>query len=246
VVFDVVHESAETLLPPLGHGVPCPTAQVFQSTLAISLQGAFDVVIALFADPCAELVAIDGVPLWDAGVTVAFDVVHESAEARLPLLGERIPCPAGQVFQSTLAISLQGAFAVVIALLADPCAELVAIDGVVVRDAGVTVSFDVALELAEDCLPPLGMGFPCPAGQVFESMFAVGVKFASVMEAALGGDPVAKLVVIGCVGLRDAGITVAFDKLFQQPEPELPVFTVWLQSGSAGNFASGSGSTPGW
>jgi hypothetical protein len=54
-----------------------------------------------------------------------------------------------------------------------------------------------------------------PAGQVLESVCAIGVKGAFVALAALRLDPRTELVAIT---LWDAGVTVAFDKLFQYPE----------------------------
>ena len=89
-----------------------------------------------------------------------------------------LPCPAGQVRESALAIGVKGAFGVHAPLCKDPMTETVAIDGVGLRDAGVTVAFDVVLESAETLLPPVGAGIPGPAGQVRESALAIGVKGA--------------------------------------------------------------------
>ncbi len=86
--------------------------------------------LALGSDPRAERVAIIGVGPWDAGITVVFDVVLESAEPLLPPVGLGIPCPAGQVLESALAIGLKGAFGVAGALHGDPTTERVAIDRV--------------------------------------------------------------------------------------------------------------------
>jgi hypothetical protein len=119
------------------------------------------------AFPCpldipAYISAIDRVGLRDAGVTVAFDVVQESAETFLPLVGLAVPCPSGQVVESALAISLKGAFGAEVALRIDLMTELVAIDRVGHRDAGVTVGFDVARKSTEGLLPLVGARFPCP------------------------------------------------------------------------------------
>ena len=51
---------------------------------------------------------------------------------------------------------------------------------------------------------------------------AVGGKDAFVVFAALLDDPLTEPVAIDRVGPGDAGVTLALDKLFQQPEPELP------------------------
>jgi hypothetical protein len=64
--------------------------------LAIGVEGALDVALALRHDPTTELAAIDGVRVRNASVTVAFDILQELAETLLPLLGLRAPCPAGQ------------------------------------------------------------------------------------------------------------------------------------------------------
>ena len=119
-----------------------------------------------FIDPPTKPVAIDGVGLRDAGVTVAFDVVQQSAETLLPLVGAGLPCPARQVFESAFAVGVEHAFGVVDALQADPPTESVAIDSVGIRDAGITVAFDVVQELAEPLLPLVDDGVPCPAGQL--------------------------------------------------------------------------------
>jgi hypothetical protein len=66
---------------------------------------------ALIADPCSELVAVDRVGVRDAGITMAFDVVQKSGEAFLPLVGVRTPCPAWQLFESVLAVSVKVPFA---------------------------------------------------------------------------------------------------------------------------------------
>ena len=147
--------------------------------MAVGVKDALGVSGALLADPCAELVAIDLVGHRDPGVTVAFDVVQKSAERLLPLLGEGVPCPAGQFLESALAVGVKGASGVVDALVCDPPTEPVAIDLVGRRDPGVTVAFDVVQESAEPLLPLVGEGVPCPAGQGLESALAVGVKGAS-------------------------------------------------------------------
>src|SRR5271165_5791161 len=64
--------------------LPCPAGHVLELALAIGLKGAAVVVNALLAHPRAERVAIVCVGPWDAGVTVAFDVVQQSAEPLLP------------------------------------------------------------------------------------------------------------------------------------------------------------------
>ena len=116
-LFDVVEESAETLLPLVGEEVPCPARQLLESVLAVSVKGAFGVIAALTVDPRAEPVAIDRVSLRHPCVTVAFHVVEESGETLLPLVGEGVPCPARQVLESLFAVSVKGAPVVVVALL---------------------------------------------------------------------------------------------------------------------------------
>ncbi len=68
----------------------------------------------------AELVAIDRVGLRDAGVTVALDVVQESAETLLPPVGDRVPGPAGQILKSALAIGVESASGAEAALVCGP------------------------------------------------------------------------------------------------------------------------------
>ena len=50
--------------------------------------------VALHVDPTTERVAIDRDGRRDAGGTVAFDVVPESAETLLPLVGLGVPALA--------------------------------------------------------------------------------------------------------------------------------------------------------
>src|ERR1700737_3029095 len=93
-----------------------------------------------------ERVAIDRIGLRDAGVPVAFDVVLESAETLPPIVNAGIPYPAGQLLEPAFAVGVKGAFVgVPNALGYDPCTELVAIDHVALRDAGLTVAFEVVL-----------------------------------------------------------------------------------------------------
>lgn len=125
----------------------------------------------------------------DAGVTVAFDVFHEPAEALLPLVGEGVPFPAGQVMEPVFAVGIKGAVGMEVALRDHPLTEPIAIDRVGHWDAGVTVAFDVVLESAETLLPLVSAGIPCPAGQPLESAFAVSLKGAFAVELALRTDP---------------------------------------------------------
>ena len=59
--------------------------------LAVGVKGAIAADAALVTDPTTEGVAIDGVGLGGAGVTVSFDVVHESPEILLPPVDVRVP-----------------------------------------------------------------------------------------------------------------------------------------------------------
>jgi hypothetical protein len=63
----------------------------------VGTNGALGVESVLSLDPPAERVAIDCVRIRDQGVTVAFDVVQESAERLLPQAGDGVPCPAGRL-----------------------------------------------------------------------------------------------------------------------------------------------------
>src|SRR5262249_26475388 len=94
-------------------------------------------------DPSAQLVAIDGVGVWDTCVTVALDVVQESPEPLLPQVGLSTPCPAGHVLEPSFAIGIQGAFEMRVALSIDPPTKVIAVDGVRERDAGFAVVMDV-------------------------------------------------------------------------------------------------------
>ena len=99
---------------------------------------------ALLRDPRTEPVAIVGVAERDAGVTVAFDVVQESAEALLPLGGVRVPCPAGQLLEFAFAVGVEGAFVVPLALRRDPLAEVVPrVVDVPLWDSGTMECFDI-------------------------------------------------------------------------------------------------------
>jgi hypothetical protein len=66
------------------------------------------------------------------------------------------------------------------------------------------------------------LAIPRPTGQLFNPTLATGLKGAFGVVGALLPDPSTESLAVDRVGLRDAGVTVAFDKLFQQPEPELP------------------------
>lgn len=57
--FDVLEEFAESVLPFVGLGVPCPPGQGSESMLVLRLKCAFVAVGALLGDPRAELVAAD-------------------------------------------------------------------------------------------------------------------------------------------------------------------------------------------
>ena len=77
--------------------------------MAVGVKAACKVRVALPTDPCTELVAVHRVGLRDAGVTVAFHVVQQSAETFLPQVGACLPCPTGQVLESLLAVGVKGA-----------------------------------------------------------------------------------------------------------------------------------------
>jgi hypothetical protein len=65
------------------------------------------------------------------------------------------------------AVGVKAASGVVIALPCDPRTERVVIVVLVgPGDVSVTIAVDVALQVAKALLPPLGLGVPCPAGQV--------------------------------------------------------------------------------
>ena len=75
-----------------------------------------------------------------------------------------------------MAVGVERAVGVVGALLIDPTTQLVAIDRVGQRDTGVPVTFDVAPELPEALLPPVGVRGAGPAGQLLESALTIGLK----------------------------------------------------------------------
>ena len=97
--------------------------------------------------------------------------------------------PAGRVLKSMLAVGVKGAFGILGALLGDPRAEPIAFDLVGHRDSGMMVVFDILQQSGETLLRTVGAGVPCPAGQVFESAFAIGVKGAFGILFALLHDP---------------------------------------------------------
>ena len=70
-------------------------------------QECLGVVPALNVEPLTDRLAIDRVGHWDAGVTMAFDVVQEPVEPFLPLVGLGVPCPAGQVLEPASTIGLE-------------------------------------------------------------------------------------------------------------------------------------------
>ncbi len=222
VLLDVGLKSAEILLPLISAPIPCPARQLFKSFRTIGGNDVLRLILTLNSYPRAKPVSADLVGVRDASVTVAFDILLESAETLLELFVEGIPRPTRQVPKSAFTLSVKNAPRVKGALVRDPLTELVAIDGVGRRDAGVTVEFDVVLESAEVLLPLVGVDVPRLAGQFLEPAFAVGVKCAVGVEVALLVDPETEPVTIDRVQVRDARVGVAFDELFQQPEPELP------------------------
>ncbi len=82
------------------------------------------------------MVVIDGVRLGDPGI--AFDIAKELAEAVLPPGSAAVPCPAIQSLESVLAIGVEDPSGIEVELIADPRTELVAIDRIGLRDAGIT------------------------------------------------------------------------------------------------------------
>ena len=91
VVFDVVQESAEALFPLVDLALPCPAVQFLKPVFAVGIKGACGVPLALRLDPRAQVTIVGLVRLRDIGITVAFDVVQESAETFLPLVGPGFP-----------------------------------------------------------------------------------------------------------------------------------------------------------
>ena len=91
------------------------------------MKGSLGVPVALHVDPLAEPVAIDVVGQRDTGVTVAFDIVQEPAEAFIPLLRMGVPGPAWKFLKSRLTVGGEGAAGVLVALAVDPSPEPVAI-----------------------------------------------------------------------------------------------------------------------
>ncbi len=154
VAVDVFQEPLETLLPLDFDGVPHPAWNVLESTLAINLKSACGITGALFGDPATEWISVDFVQRRDEGIILALNVFQESLEPFLPLGCAGTPCPVREILESLLAISLKSACGIDTALSFDPQTELVAIDRVALRDAGVTVEFDVVQEPAEAFLPP--------------------------------------------------------------------------------------------
>src|SRR6516225_9326602 len=154
-------------------------------------------------------------------MTVALDVLQEPSETLLPLVGPRLQGPAGQVLKTELALGLKGPFGEVIPLRISPRTERVAVDRVGLRDAGMTVALDVLQEPSETLLPPVGPRVPVPAGQVLKTVLTVGFKGGA--PHALIADPLTELVVVGRVGVRHAGVTVAFDVKQESLESLLPL-----------------------
>ena len=134
---------------------------------AIRFKGGLPVLGALLSDPRTEPVAIDRVQVRHSGVTVTFDVAQKLAEPLLPPVGTAVPRPAGQVLKSALAVGVKSALGMIDALLDNPRTEPVVIDHIRVRHSGVTLTCDVAQELAEPLLPLVGVGVPCPAAQLW-------------------------------------------------------------------------------
>jgi hypothetical protein len=134
-----------------------------------------------------------------------------------------LPCPAGQFLEPTFAIGAKSALVVPLTLTTDPPTEPVAIDGIGLRDAGVAVAFDVVEELTELLLPFVGVGIPCPAGQLLKPVLMVGVEGAFAPLDALLVDPRTEPTIVGYVAGRDAGVAVVFDVVQELAECLLPL-----------------------
>ena len=158
----------------------------------------------------------------NASVTVEFDVRDEPGETLLPLVGDWIPGPAGQLLKPPFAFGLESAFSAEAAYILDPLTQPVAVDGVRRGNAGVTVAFDVVQQLAEAFLPLVSTGVPCPAGQGQESALPVEVKCAIGVQCALVDDPHTEPIAIDGVRRGNASVAMLCDESLQQPEPELP------------------------
>ncbi len=89
-----------------------------------------------------------------------------------------LPCPARHVLEPTLPFGVDGSSGIVAALFFNPHAESLVFGHVGDRDSGVTMPFDVVQKSAETVLPLVGMGVPCPAGQVLELALARDVECA--------------------------------------------------------------------
>src|SRR5271156_4316350 len=186
VACDVVQESLETLFPHVRLRLPCPTRLVLEPALPIGIEDTFAEVGALLADPPAQVVAVKHEGLRNTGIAMTLDVPKELAETLLPPVGviPRIPGPAGQCLKSALSISVEIAFGREAALGSDPPAQPVTINDILPRDARVAVLLDVVQESVEALLPSVGIGIPCPTGQLPEPAFASDVKCALAVHAA--------------------------------------------------------------
>ena len=72
-----------------------------------------------------------------------FHVLQASPEALLPLVGYRVPCPAGQALEAIFAVGIKKSFCVVEPLRADPRTERKAVLPVRLGYACVTVLLHV-------------------------------------------------------------------------------------------------------
>ena len=108
--------------------------------------------------------------------------------------------------ESTLAVGIEFLFCVKAVLAMDPCAELVAVNRVGVRDASVPMLFDVLLGVG---------GIPCPPRQLFEPALPIGAK--SGAPVTLRDDPLAERIAMEHFGGRDASAAISVDGTRARP-----------------------------
>ena len=83
-----------------------------KTALAVGIKGSFGVLGTLPVDPCTELVVIDRVGRGNPSITLSFDVPHQLAVALLPLVGDRVPCPAMDPLELAFSVDTKGAFGI--------------------------------------------------------------------------------------------------------------------------------------
>jgi hypothetical protein len=180
------------------------------------------VVVSLPTHPIAESKPVFHVARWDASVTLTPGELAEQTKTLFPLVGKRVPAPAGEYFETTLTVGADFASGVLTSLFAYPVAQSEGVFHVSLRDAGVALAFNELAEEPETLIPLIRKQVPAPAGECFETALTVEGQPSFTLVAPLHAYPLAQSVPVFHGARWYLGMTLAFDKTLKQAQPELP------------------------